>query len=65
MPDDHKPPTPAEQLEDQRRRLLAQAEAGDWGPLSGVVVLGSEIVYTFAGGQQIVMGMPDGFKGSY
>ena len=28
--------------------------------LIGVVVLGNEIVYTFATGEQVVMGMPDG-----
>ena len=62
MPPGYKPPTAADFLEDQRKSLLADAEREGWGRLIGVVVLGSEIVYTFQEGARVVMSMPDGFQ---
>ena len=54
-----KRPSPAEQLDRMKREVIKQAEEEGLGELTGIVVLGREIVYSF-GRRKIVRSMPSG-----
>ena len=61
-PANYQPPTPARLLAEQRIAVLQQAADEGWGEITGEVVLGDRIIFSFENGAQLPVQLPPGSK---
>ena len=61
-PPNYEPPTPARLLAEQRIAVLQQAADEGWGEITGEVVSGDRIIFSFENGAQLSVNLPPGSK---
>jgi len=61
-PPNYEVPSPAKLLSEQRTAMLQQAVDQGWGAITGEVVSGDRIIFSFENGAQLSVNLPPGSK---